>query len=125
MISDLESKVDMIATTVFATDEFARVANGANSLSVRLKKGVAGQMARRMALLNVPSRDDVAALGERLMIMDERLVRIEQALSKLAPPDSPAKPSGPPRTKRPPTRTASAASTEKPKKKPAAGKKSS
>lgn len=123
MISDLEAKVDQIATTVLATDEFAQVANSANSLSVRLKKGVADQMARRMATFNVASRDDVIALGERLMVMDERLVRIEKALGKLVPPDPVAKPAGPPRTKKPLKRAVASASPEKSQKKPAAEKK--
>jgi hypothetical protein len=124
-ISDLESKVDTIATTILATDEFARVANTASSLSVRLKKGLAGQMGSRMALLNVPSRDDVVALGERLMLMDERLVRIEKALSRLVPPDPAAKPAGPPRTRKPTARSASQTSPDRQKQKPATEKKPS
>ena len=111
-IGDLESKVDTITTTLLATDEFARVANSANSLSVRLKKGMADQMGRRMALLNVPSRDDIIALGERLMAMDERLVRIEKALSRLVPPDPISIPAGPPRTKKPAARKTSQASPD-------------
>lgn len=122
VIADLESKVDTIATTLFSTNEFAQVVNGANSLSLRLKKGVADQMARNMAVLNVPSRDDVEALGERLMIMDERLIRIERALSKLVPPDPAAKRAGPPRTKKPPTQTAAPTSPRKPRKKPMTAK---
>lgn len=124
-INDLESKVDTITTTLLATDEFARVANSANSLSVRLKKGLAGQMGSRMALLNVPSRDDIVALGERLMLMDERLVRIEKALSRLAPPDLATKPAGPPRTKKPTARAASQTSPNEQKSKPATEKKPS
>jgi hypothetical protein len=103
-ISELESKVDMIATALLETDEFARAANTANSLSLRLQKGIAGQMARRMAVFNMPSRDDVIALGERLMVMDERLVRIEEALAALAPPAQAVRRAGPPRTRKPPAK---------------------
>tara|TARA_R110000868_G_scaffold20217_2_gene85785 strand:- start:2824 stop:3219 length:396 start_codon:yes stop_codon:yes gene_type:complete len=124
-IGDLESKVDTITTTLLATDEFARVANSANSLSIRLKKGMSDQLGRRMALLNVPSRDDIVALGERLMTMDERLVRIEKALSRLVPPDPAVIPAGPPRTKKPPARTAAKTSPDGQAKKTATEKKPS
>ncbi len=124
-VNDLEAKVDQIATALFATDEFARAANTANSLSLRLQKGIRGQMARRMAMLNVPSGDDVAALGARLMIMDERLVRIEEMLGRLMQPDAGAKPVGPPRTKRPPSRAEAQAAPDKPKKPTEAEKKTS
>jgi hypothetical protein len=51
-----------------------------------MQKGVADHMSRQLAWFNMPSRGDVAAIGERLMVMENRLARIEAVLSRLAPP---------------------------------------
>ncbi len=42
-------------------------------------------MARQLAMFNMPSREDIEALGERLISMDDRLVRIEETLKRMAP----------------------------------------
>lgn len=82
------------------TEEFARTANVASQLQLRMKKGVNDHMARQLALFNMPSREDIASIGERLMTMDERLIRIEGMLSRLAGP-APVSGARPPRTKKP------------------------
>jgi hypothetical protein len=82
------------------TEEFAGAANAASNLQLRLKKGMSDHMARQLALFNMPSREDIAAIGERLMGIDERLGRVEALLGRMAPPVRKAR-SGPPRTKKP------------------------
>ncbi len=82
-IASLEERVDAIATAVMGTEEFAKTANLAANLQLRMQKGMAGHMARQLALFNMPSRDDLTALAERVMTMDERLVRIEELLARL------------------------------------------
>ena len=99
-IAELEAKVDAIATAVMGTEEFAKTANMASALQLKMQNGMAGHMSRQLALFNMPSREDIAALGERVMVMDERLVRIEEMLQRLSPAGAGAT-SGPPRTKRP------------------------
>ncbi|MEM6537710.1 MAG: hypothetical protein AAF668_08285 [Pseudomonadota bacterium] len=83
-IARLEERIDTIATALMGTEEFARTANFATNLQLRMQKGMAGHMARQLALFNMPSREDVAALGERVMDIDERLVRIEEMLHQIA-----------------------------------------
>lgn len=99
-IAALEERIDMIATSLMGTEEFARTANVAAQLQLRMKKGVNDHMARQLALFNMPSREDITAIGERLMTMDERLIRIETMLARLAGP-APAAGPRPPRTKKP------------------------
>ncbi|NWG71368.1 MAG: hypothetical protein HXY23_07150 [Parvularculaceae bacterium] len=99
-IAALEERINVIATSLMGTEEFARTANVAAQLQLRMKKGVNDHMARQLALFNMPSREDVSAIGERLMTMDERLIRIEAMLARLAGP-APAAGPRPPRTKKP------------------------
>jgi hypothetical protein len=64
-------------------------------------------MSRYLQLVNMPSRQEVLALGERLSGIDERLSRMEALLAGRAvgPDSSTAAAPGanrPPRTKKPP-----------------------
>ena len=101
--------MDTIATTLMGTEEFAKTANLASNVQLRLQQGMNNHMARQLALFNMPSREDIALLGERMMTIDDRLVRIEELLRQMAPPEAKAPPAGPPRTKKPPTRKKAAA----------------
>ncbi|MEQ8178087.1 MAG: hypothetical protein RIA10_07105 [Amphiplicatus sp.] len=102
-ISRLEERVDSLATTLMGTEEFAGAANLAANLQLRAQKGMGDHMARQLAFFNMPSREDIAALGERLISMDDRLVRIETMLARMAGPAAhSSRPDRPPRTKKAP-----------------------
>jgi len=102
-ISRLEERVDSLATTLMGTEEFAGAANLAANLQLRAQKGMGDHMARQLAFFNMPSREDIAALGERLISMDDRLVRIETMLARMAGPAAQSsRPDRPPRTKNAP-----------------------
>ena len=78
--------------------------------NLRLQLGSLMQehMSRQLARLNMPSRDDIAALGKRMMEVDERLIRIEDKLQNMEPRnemrDQSQTRKRPPRTKRPDTK---------------------
>ncbi|MEL6212359.1 MAG: hypothetical protein AAFQ96_02085, partial [Pseudomonadota bacterium] len=113
-IANLEERMDAIATTLMGTEEFARTANIASNVQMRMQKGMNTHMARQLAMFNMPSRDDITALGERLMSVDERLVRIEDMLRKIAPPEAAAARAGqPPRTKKPKKKAAKKSAARK------------
>jgi len=97
------------------TDEFARTANAASNVHLRLQKGMNSHMARQLALFNMPSREDIEALGERMMTMDDRLVRIEDMLRQMGTNQASAKTNRPPRTKKPRSKTKKSASAKKQK----------
>ncbi|MEQ8934620.1 MAG: hypothetical protein RIE56_02380 [Amphiplicatus sp.] len=104
-ISRLEERVDSLATTLMGTEEFAGAANLAANLQLRAQKGMNDHMARQLAFFNMPSREDISSVGERLKSMDDRLVRIEAMLARIAghAAQSPGA-NKPPRTKKPPKR---------------------
>ena len=99
-MSDLESRFDEMSKAIFGTDAFARTTGAATELGAKVQKGMADQMSKNLEFFNMPSRTDITAIGERLMAMDERLVRIEASLARLAPREDSAS-SGPPRTRKP------------------------
>lgn len=102
-MSDLEARFDEMSKAVFGTDAFARTTGAATELGAKVQKGVSEQMSKNLEFFNMPSRQDITAIGERLMTMDERLVRIEETLAQLVPDESSAS-SGPPRTRKPPAK---------------------
>ncbi|MBY0422627.1 MAG: hypothetical protein K2Q06_10005 [Parvularculaceae bacterium] len=75
-------------------------------MRARAQKGLNDHWARQLAFFNMPSREDIEAIGDRLMSMDARLARMEEALARLAGPAAKPVRSGPARTKKPPTKPA-------------------
>ena len=108
-IAKLEERVDTIGAALLGTEEFAGVATAASTLRARAQKGLNDHWGRQLAFFNMPSREDIAAIGDRLMSMDERLARVEQILSRMAGPDLAAKRAGPARTRKPPPKAAAPA----------------
>jgi hypothetical protein len=107
-IAKLEERVDTIGTALMGTEEFAGVATAASTLRARAQKGLSDHWGRQLAFFNMPSREDIAAIGDRLMSMDERLARVEHMLARMAGPDPGAKRAGPARTRKPPAKPAAA-----------------
>jgi uncharacterized protein (DUF2164 family) len=103
-MAQFEQRLDSMSNTFFNTEQFAQGAGTATGLGAQMQKGMGDLMSRQLGMFNMPSRDDVTALGERMMQMDERLIRIEEMVSALAAQAAPAKTSGPPRTRKPPAK---------------------
>ena len=102
-IGSLESRFDEMAKSVFGTDTFAKASGTATELGVKAQKQMTDQMSRNLEFFNMPSREDVTAIGERLMTIDDRLIRIEAMLETLVPAQ-PKPATGPKRTRKPPAR---------------------
>ncbi|NND42003.1 MAG: hypothetical protein HKO04_07995 [Silicimonas sp.] len=102
-MGDLEARFDEISKAVFGTDAFAKASGRATEIGVKAQKQMADQMARNLEFFNMPSRSDMTGIGERLMTIEDRLIRIEASLERIAPAE--VKPNtGPKRTRKPPTR---------------------
>lgn len=101
-VAAIEERVNTIGTALLGTEEVAGMATAASTLRARAQKGLNDHWARQLAFFNMPSREDIAAIGDRLMSIDERLARVEQTLARLAGPDPSARRAGPARTRKPP-----------------------
>jgi hypothetical protein len=114
IISQWEKGFNTLANQTMASDEFSNSANQTMSMALKLQQATGTAMAAYLATLNLPSRADITALGERLQAMEGYLGRIATALES-APPaaaarsrsrsvkQEPTTVAKPPRTKRPPS----------------------
>ncbi|GIW19091.1 MAG: poly(R)-hydroxyalkanoic acid synthase subunit PhaE [Tepidiforma sp.] len=110
-VAQSERQWNAFLNQAMATDEFSKAMGRFMDFYLNLQKGMNETMGRYLQLVNMPSRQEVLALGERLSAIEERLGRIEGMLAKQAPAPaaSAAAENGaaavkrPARTKKPPT----------------------
>ncbi len=91
-----------------STDGYGRVIGGLTKVFVSMQKSMTEGMERYFTALSLPTRSDVVDLGQRLSLIESRLLSIESSLAKIAGSDAgDGEPrttvSRPPRTKRPST----------------------
>ena len=101
MLGQWERTTNTLANQLMGTSEFSRSMNNMTSLALKLQQGMNEATARLLAAANLPSRQDIIALGDRLQVIEQQLERIEAALRDVgaANPSPTAKPA---RTRRPP-----------------------
>ncbi len=111
-IATLEKEFNAISTALLGTEEFARTAMLISNVRTQLQKALGNHMARQLERLNMPSRDDIAALGERMMSIDDRLIRVEEILRQVHATETAPLSNRPPRTKKPGARKTGAKKTK-------------
>lgn len=87
------------------SDEFAKLMHKALAASLVTSSLAKSLMQRAQELLNVPTRTDIQALGDRLQIIEDRLIGIASSVDMVSGKASrPAvlRLASPPRTRRPP-----------------------
>lgn len=100
MVAQWEQGVNALATQVMSTGEFSRDVNRMMGVSLRMQKAMQQMLGRYFDALNLPTKDDLKGLGERLQAMEEQLGRVVAALERLAGPGDAAVSGGPPRVAR-------------------------
>ena len=109
-VSNSERQWNGFLNNAMATDEFSQTMGRFMDVYLNMQKNMNEVMGRYLQTLNVPTRNDIMALGERLSQIEERLGAIESLVA--AGPNASANtgPRGgaatsvarPPRTKKPP-----------------------
>jgi BMFP domain-containing protein YqiC len=107
-ITQWERSVDEFSNKIMGTDEFSRSMNQMQGLQLEFQKRFGEMMARQLASLNMPSRDDIIRVSEDLRNLDRRMAHVERHLEKLVADGAGSKS---PR-KKSPARTKKAPSTE-------------
>jgi len=105
-VSQSERQWNTFLNEAMASPQYGQSLGRFMELSLAMQKTMAEAMGRYLGALNMPTRTDVMALGERLATIEERLIGIELRLDQLSRPASDeAAPletvPRPPRTKRP------------------------
>ena len=98
-VSQSERQWNAFLNNAMATDEFSQTVGRFMDVYVNMQKSMNEGMSRYLSSVNLPSRQDILGLGDRLTAIEERLTSIEKSLARSAPAKRQAKaepPSGPP-----------------------------
>ena len=106
-VTQSERQWNAFFNEVMGTDQYTQAMSRFMDMYMKGQKSLGEAMGRYFTTLNVATRTDVLALGERLVAIEERLAAIEAGLSAAGSRDErgatrvPSAPR-PPRTKKPP-----------------------
>ncbi len=102
MLGQWEKGLNEAATKTMGSGEFSREMNRVLGASLQMKKARKELLSRYFDALNLPTKDDLNALGERLQAMEEQIVRVADAVERIAgkEPDKIGAPARASRTKR-------------------------
>ena len=107
MVSQWEKGANQLGNETTATDAFTGAMHKAMAAGVTAKKVSDEASKRYLVALNLPSRADVEALGERLLLIEDRLIAISAAIEQITGTAvmAPSTTIAPRRTKKAPTDT--------------------
>jgi len=100
LVTQWERNFNSLANQVMGTETFSRAMQDAQRARLGVQHVVTEIMGRYLAMMNMPTRDDVIRIGERLQHLEKRLNNIEALLDAAAPAES--APPERPRTRQPP-----------------------
>lgn len=95
MLGQWETMANQFGGQAMRSPEVARAMGAATTATARAQEATRDAMSKALVAYNMPSRDEITNLGERLAGVEDRLARIEALLTKIA--DDPATPGLPPR----------------------------
>jgi len=103
LVTQWERNINSVANQVMGTESFSRLMQEMQRMQLAVQQATSEVMGRRLAAMNMPTREDVIRVAEKLADVERRLAHIEASLdgsAPVAPPD--ASSSGRPRTRQPP-----------------------
>jgi SMC interacting uncharacterized protein involved in chromosome segregation len=105
MIGEMEKGFNSFATKAMETPEFSQAMNRAGGVAAGAQKQFGDLMERYLISLNLPSREQMTGIAERLQSIEGQLGEIRSMLNRMSAGN--ASQSGvaprPPRTRRPPS----------------------
>ena len=102
-VTTWERNLNSVANQVMGTESFSRLMQEAQRMQLALQQATSEAMGRRLSALNMPTREDIIRLAEKLTDVERRLMRIEASLdgdATLVVDDAPR--AAKPRTRQPP-----------------------
>lgn len=93
MFDKWERQFNEAGNKLMGSEAFSATMGKASAAPLQMQKMMGEFMSKYLSALNLPSRDDIAALGERLKAVEDALHRLAPAAGSAAPM--------PPRTRRP------------------------
>jgi hypothetical protein len=107
MVGDMEKGFNSFANQAMSSPEFSQVVNRAGGVAAGAQKQLGEVMEKYLVTMNLPSREQVTALAERLQSIESQIGEMKSMLSQMAASSGISQgfdgASRPPRTKRPPS----------------------
>jgi len=116
LVTTWERNVNSLANQVMGTESFSRLMQEMQRMQLALQQATSEAMGRRLAAMNMPTREDIIRLAEKLGEVERRLGRIEASLEGDATVvhDEPSR-GARPRTRQPPAEYLSSENLQKEK----------
>ena len=106
MVGEMEKGFNSFATKAMETPEFSQAMNRAGGAAAGAQKQFGDLMEKYLLSMNLPSREQMTGIAERLQVIEGQIGEIKSMLSQMSAASggslSDAAPR-PPRTKRPPS----------------------
>ena len=107
MVGEMEQGFNSFANQAMSSPEFSQAVNRAGGVAAGAQKQLGDLMEKYLVSMNLPSRDQVTGLAERLQSIEGQIGEIKSMLSQMAASSGISQGSDtalrPPRTKRPPS----------------------
>lgn len=107
MVGEMEQGFNSFANKAMASPEFSQAMNRAGGVAAGAQKQLGELMEKYLVTMNLPSREQVTGLAERLQSIEGQIGEIKSMLSQMAASSGVARgidtTPRPPRTKRPPS----------------------
>lgn len=111
MLGEVEKNFNAFANQTMATPEFSKVMNQAGGAAAGAQQQVGDLMEKYLAGMNMPSRAQMVAYGERLQVIESELAEIKSLLRAMARAqgidDGVSNQPKPARTRKPPSQDSS------------------
>ena len=105
MVGEMEKGFNSFANQAMSSPEFSQVVNRAGGVAAGAQKQLGELMEKYLVTMNLPSRDQVTGLAERLQSVEAQIGEIKSMLSQMAASSGISQgfdgTPRPPRTKRP------------------------
>jgi Poly(R)-hydroxyalkanoic acid synthase subunit (PHA_synth_III_E) len=107
-LEQTERQLNSYFNQVMGTEQYARFLGQFSELTLNMQKNMGEAMERYFKSLNLPTREDLTLLGQRLNVIEQRVAALERnspAANLVAGAAAPevATPPRPPRTRKPPS----------------------
>jgi polyhydroxyalkanoic acid synthase PhaR subunit len=106
-LDQTERQLNSYFNQVMGTEQYARFLGQFGELTLNMQKSMGEGMERYFKSLNLPTREDLAALGQRLNVIEQRVAAIERSSASASLAGGGAVPETvtprPPRTRKPPS----------------------